>query len=66
MLIEPRAPQKVDAVSGLKHGLQFARPAAAHKAEMAAVGTRHHLQNGARLAMLSGAQDDSLVTPFHA
>ena len=65
MLVEAGAPDEVDAVSRLQHRLHAARAAAAHQPEMAAVAARHHLQDGARLAMPPGAQDDAFVTPFH-
>src|SRR3569832_139925 len=33
---------------------------------MAAMGARHHLEDGAGFAMPAGAENDSLVAPFHA
>jgi len=65
MLVEAGPPQQVDAVAGLQHRLLLARAAAAHQAEMAAMRARHHLENGAGFAMLAGAENDSLVAPFH-
>ena len=66
MLVEPGPPEQVDAVAGLQHRLLLARAAAAHQAEMAAMRARHHLEDGAGFAMLAGAENDSLVAPFHA
>ena len=37
MLVEPRPPEEIDAVSGLQHGLLLARAAAPDQPEMAAV-----------------------------
>ena len=65
MLVEPRAPKKLDAVSGLQHGLLLARAPTPDEAEMAPVRARHDFQDGAGLAMLPGAENDSLVSPFH-
>ena len=39
MLVEPRPPQEIDAVAGLQHRLLLARAAAAHQAEMPAMGS---------------------------
>ena len=65
MLVKARPPQQVDAIAGLQDRLLLARTAAAHEAEMAAMRARHHLENGAGFAMLAGAENDSLVAPFH-
>ena len=66
MLVEPGAPEDVDPVAGLEHRLLLAGSAAAHEPEMATVGARHDFQDGACLAMPAGAENDSLVAPFHA
>src|SRR6202011_3234340 len=36
-----------------------------HQAEMAAMALRHHLEDGVRLAVAAGAQDDAVVGPLH-
>src|SRR5207248_11113789 len=56
----------VDRIARLEDGLLLARTAAPNKPEMTAMRTRHHLENGAGFAMLAGAENDSLVAPFHA
>ena len=66
MLVEPGPPGQRHLVAGLQHRLLLARTAAAHQAEMAAMRARHHLEDGAGLAMLPGAEDDAFVLPFHA
>ena len=65
MFVEPRPPQNIDPVAGLQHGLLLARAPAPDEAEMPAMQPRHHLKDGAGLAMLAGAENDSLVAPFH-
>src|SRR5690606_28908464 len=65
VLVEARAPQQVDAVAGLQYRLLLARAPTAHEAEMPAMRARHHLEDGAGFAMPAGAENDSLVAPFH-
>jgi hypothetical protein len=65
MFVETGAPDQIDAVAGLQNRLQLARSAAAHKAEVATMGARHHFQDDARFAMPALPQDDSFVAPFH-
>jgi GTP-binding protein Era len=45
--------------------LHPAAASAAHEPQMAAMRAGHHLEDGARLAVPAGAQNDSFVTPFH-
>ena len=65
MLVEPRAPDDAHAVAGLQHRPQARARPAPHQAEMAAVRARHHLEDGARLAMAAHAEHDAFVGPFH-
>src|SRR5690606_41324976 len=66
LFVEPGAPADVGRGAGLQDGLVLARAPAAHQAEMAAMRAPHHLEDGAGFAMPAGAENDSLVAPFHA
>src|SRR5215218_5876994 len=66
MLVEPRAPDRVDGVAGLKHGLEPPRAPAVDEAEMAAVFARHQFQDHPGLAVLAASQHDAVVGPLHA
>ena len=65
MLVQPRPPMELDPITRLQERLHPAAATAAHETKMAAMRTGHYLQDGARLTMPAGAQNDSFVAPFH-
>ena len=66
VFVEPRAPGDLDLVAGLQQRRHPLAATAAHQAEVAPVGARHHLEDEARLAVPAPADDEALVAPFHA
>ena len=65
MLVEPRPPHEFGMIAWLQQRLHALGAAALDKPQMAAMRTRHRLDDDARLAMLSCADDKAVVSPFH-
>src|SRR6185295_16594335 len=65
MLVQPGPPGGMHRIPRLQHRLHPPRAPAADEAEMAAVSRGHQLDDQAGLAVTAGADDDSLVGPFH-
>src|SRR5271169_382844 len=66
MFVEPRPPDRGNAVAGLQHGPHSAACTAAHEAEMTAVTTRQEFDDGGGFAMPPHPQYDAFVGPFHS
>ncbi len=65
MLVEPRAPGDAHDIAGLQHRTHAGARPSPHEPEMPAVRTRHHFQDGVRLAMPARAENDAFVGPVH-
>lgn len=65
MLVEPGPPRRLHGVAGLEHRSEPSRAAAAHHAEMAAMGQRHQFQDDAGFPVGAGADDEADVGPIH-
>jgi hypothetical protein len=65
MLVEARAPDRVNRVAGLQHRLLFSRAAAMHEAEVAPVLPGHQFEDDARLAVPARAEHHAVVRPLH-
>ena len=65
MFVEPRPPGRPHRIAGLQRRRMPARGAAAHQAEMPAMGSRQQLDDGVAFAMAPHAEDDAVVGPLH-
>jgi hypothetical protein len=65
MLVKPRAPHHAERVAWLQQGAEPRAVATADEPEMPAVAPRHHLDDGAGLAVATRPQHDAVVGPFH-
>ena len=65
MLVEPRPPGDPHDVPGLQHRSHAGARPSPHEPQMPPVRTRHHFQDGVRLAMPARAENDAFVGPIH-
>ena len=66
MLVKARPPDHAHGVARLQQRAKPCAATAAHQTEMAAVVARHHLDDGAGLAVAPRPQHDAVIGPFHA
>jgi len=65
MFVEPCPPGSTHTISRLQYGLESRSKSTTHESEMAAVVTRHQLEDGARLPVPFDANHDAFIGPMH-
>src|SRR4026208_598920 len=66
MLIKSRPPGRADAIARLEQRLETRARSAPHKAKMAAMLTRHQLEDGIALPVTLDAKHDAFISPLPA